>query len=208
MRRRVLTLISAFGLAGVLWLAWNHPYLKLDVAAAIDPSRPATATALHKHWILGHPISFLPPFGRFLRRDIWEQWPVFFGDVGGWVSSRVHRMLAGLSLAFLIGLVGAEIGRSKRDPLWASALITQSIALLFATCLVLYLSLGTVGLGVIPGLGGRYLPMVYLTFLGGALSLLPALGRRWSLGCFCIGIAANATGLLVILAPTLIAVWR
>ncbi len=201
-RRRMVTLLILFGCAGALWLAWNLPYRNLDIAAAMDQARPASATALQKQWVWSHPFSFLPVFGRFLKRDLWEQWPVFFGDVGGWISPGVQKQLAWLSLVFLLGLIGAEFNRAKRDVLWAGGLFMQGCILLFGTCFVCWLALGTVGLDVVPGLGGRYLLLVYFAFFAALLPLLPAGSERLRTLFFGVGLAANVGGLLAILIPT------
>jgi uncharacterized membrane protein len=206
-RRQIASLALVFGCAGALWTAWNFAYHDLDIAKAMDPSRDDAATVLHKQWVMHHPFAFFPVFVRFLMRDIWEQWPVAFGDVGGWVSSATRPVMARLSVVFILALIGAEFGCAKRDLPRSGGLLFQAFVLLFGTCFVCWFALGTIGLEVVPGLGGRYLLLVYLAFLAGVLLLLPPLPERLRILCFSAGLVANIVGLLVILIPTAVLVW-
>lgn len=202
LRRRLTCLAVLFGSAGLLWLFWNYPYLHLDIAAAMYPERQLGETAAHKQWAAHHPLAFLPVFWRFLMADIWEQWPVFFGGVGGWISPSVQHVLSVLSVGFFVTLLGADTAGSKRDPAWSVGLLGQSLLLLFLTCLVCWLALGTPTMGVVPGLGGRYLLLVYLAFFAGLLTLLPASAKRVRTWFFYVALGVNVAGSLVILVST------
>jgi|CZKI01.1.fsa_nt_gi hypothetical protein len=190
--------------AGV-WIAWNRANFDIDVARWYHPERPPMS--VQRQWFLGNPLRFSDPFLFTLRHDLPAQWPHLYGDPGDWVSRGAYRFNAVLSLVFLAGFLGCASWSERPSRVWADGMLVVSFALVFVTALTLWLAFGTVSMGYVPGLVGRYLFLPVLALgMAWAEVFHDGLRRMRSL-LFWAALAANAAGLAAIVVPVAMLTW-
>jgi hypothetical protein len=187
-----------FACALAAWYAWNRASMNVDVARWFEPGR--SPVAAQKAWFQADPRRFLAPFRYFLAHDLASQWPHMFCDVGGWIPPGLYRRLSWLSFVFFAGLLACGSWNGPADWVWAGGMALQSFAILSLIALALWLSFGTTEMFFVPGLTGRYLPLVAAGFAAAVHEAwharLPGLRRSLSWAA----LAANGAGLTAILA--------
>jgi uncharacterized membrane protein len=198
--RRTAWLAATFAAALAAWLAWNRPYLDVNIGGWYIAGFPPVSA--QKAWLFAHPWSFVHSLYSFLHISLPNQWGYGYSDVGGWIQDPTYAFVFRLGNLFLpVLLLNAACG-AGRDWKWAGICLGQAAVLLVAIALTLWLTRGDPSVDYIPWLGGRYLFVFFAFVLAGWSSLtgfrFPAAG--WCL--FGLGLAMNVVGLAAILAPT------
>jgi uncharacterized membrane protein len=184
--------------AAGLWLAWNHANLTIDIARWYQPELPDMS--VQKQYFISHPLSFVAPFFRFIIHGLPDQLAPAYATVGAVIPESVYRGLAYLALVFAVGFVACPSWEGRADWMWSAGMLLQSLAILVAIALALWLALGHPADPMIPGFGGRYLPVpIFCASLAWAEASHRGLPRLRN-GLFWVAIGANCAALTVMIS--------
>jgi uncharacterized membrane protein len=160
----IRTRVVVMGLYGccvaALWIAWNRPYLDLDVARWFVPSMPPAS--IQKVRFLEDPMSFLGPFAHLVRYDLGDQWLFLYCYVGGWIPWNLFLNLRWFSNIGLAGIALSCNWREDLDRPWAFGMFLQAFVSLFVIAYAMWLGFASLDPTKIIYLNGRYL----FTFFG------------------------------------------
>jgi uncharacterized membrane protein len=183
--------------AAGLWMAWNHPNMTVDIARWYRPELPDLS--VQKQYFLSHPLDFVSAFYRVVIHGLPSQLAPAYATVGAVIPDSVYRGLAYFALVFAVGLLACPNWEGGSDWAWSAGMLAQSLAIVAATALALWLAIGSPGDTMIPGYGGRYLP---IPILCASLAWAEASHHGWPRarnGLFWMALGANCAALSVML---------